>query len=116
MRISDWSSDVCSSDLIAGAIFLLIDLASDLLAVVMVGFRISTGHIGLKALMIVFRTGIALIQLAFADRCGHAVQVVGRLRARARRFLAAFGEVGKIQGIGSWMLGDRKSTRLHSSH
>src|SRR3546814_2147450 len=97
MRISDWSSDVCSSDL-------------DIIPAIAVGAKLERGEIRPRAR---FRKALAPIILARQD----ARQIMRALFRRPvmhddRRdhFQPHWGEVG---GAGAR---DRKSTRLNSSH
>src|SRR3546814_10823541 len=98
MRIRDWSSDVCSSDLHADRLDRTVehDLALDDLVAV-----------GLKR----------LDDVAYRDR---AVELAGVRRMADQRQRGAVEALGLLLGIGAAgsVLGlpDRKSTRLHSRH
>src|SRR3546814_9567854 len=104
MRISDWSSDVCSSDLPIRALPLIADAVGDRIEVVMDG-GIRRGSDVVKAIGL-----------------GAKAVMIGRASLWA---LAVGGQPGVENvldvlrnGIDSTMLGlgDRQSTRLNSSH
>src|SRR3546814_1826468 len=98
MRISDWSSDVCSSDLSEVVIFKSGGISA---------------HQILAPLMIA-SLGVALVSFVFNER----------VLTRANRTLDAWqaAEYGPIPRgsdvlVNVWVRdGDRKSTRLNSSH
>src|SRR3546814_9163423 len=98
MRISDWSSDVCSSDLLGEAHRYPDPLGGDLK-------RLLAAKHGVEAPQIVLGNGSheLLMQLAqvFA---GPGVDVV----------MSQFGFA--VYAIAAQAVGDRKSTRLNSSH
>src|SRR3546814_4551066 len=122
MRISDWSSDVCSSDLKPGSLERLVDLCGlksrlfDVLNHVLELLRSRSKLFGF------FLKRLALIQQALDPPLGP--------RAIAREFflghIAEFFLGLALGGLGFGVLGilflpngagrDRKSTRLHSSH
>src|SRR3546814_5882804 len=100
MRISDWSSDVCSSDLIG--IILRLDLALDAaLAEIERAQRPDLDRAGDAALDEVRLLG--LIDLDIVDQLRRELVEVDRAVA------AAVGRITAVEG-------DRKSTRLNSSH
>src|SRR3546814_6095213 len=97
MRISDWSSDVCSSDLneTTAIITEIDDDVGDAL-------RTEIGE-GVRQLAVRRRDEGAQVQIAIA-----AAALADHLGAVAVR-----NRVERIVGLGD---GDRKSTRLNSSH
>src|SRR3546814_2451204 len=115
MRISDWSSDVCSSDLLGGlrtaeahldqllrdletGEVLLDDERRDaLVALVLVGLRVDQQHVGDRAVGDEDLAAIEIVEIALTTR--RRAHRADRIGAGAR-----FGEA------------DRKSTRLNSSH
>src|SRR3546814_7710022 len=115
MRISDWSSDVCSSDLAEAAIAPHVDhdIALELLAEVDRELA-REGH----------RLGIVAVDVQ--DRRLNALGDVGRIGRRARELragretdLVVDDEVDAAAGIvaaDAREAEDRKSTRLNSSH
>src|SRR3546814_8568781 len=122
MRISDWSSDVCSSDLnshrqLHGAL-----LDAQLLAEAYLALTSGQGEIGFDALAEAERRDAAqsVARLAAVDAPRPRVAVsaaemeahearLARLRAKAGR--AVWDEAGVVA-----FSADRKSTRLNSSH
>src|SRR3546814_3195757 len=125
MRISDWSSDVCSSDLERRLLF----LASDRLCLALAGARV-----GMRALPTNGKA-LAMAQPAIASEVHQALDVHRSLAAQVTFYgmvgvngfadLQHFG-VRKILNAAAMInaqlvcdlkgLGDRKSTRLNSSH
>src|SRR3546814_4816030 len=108
MRISDWSSDVCSSDLNgAGAKHLP---RQDRLFAAELGDRVFEA--------VVHRSGITARPLFAIDLGGHGEIIwigdlvrghdAGAEAPASRKILALSGAVHRVQ--------DRKSTRLNSSH
>src|SRR3546814_2627469 len=110
MRISDWSSDVCSSDLHHEGLF---ELAVNLLLHALeVAVLAALGELGAEDLLPV-RAPVDLLHALAADQ---------RARARGRLVLAVRGlvqmlvvEVERLVVIVD-LRQDRKSTRLNSSH
>src|SRR3546814_9721267 len=101
MRISDWSSDVCSSDLHA-------NLRAHALAKLLQ--RLDAGH---QSAGLGIRRGIAAIGRQPAGELPH-VDI-----SRILRQLAALADAGTVvvpQIAEPFDVGDRKSTRLNSSH
>src|SRR3546814_3086829 len=110
MRISDWSSDVCSSDLLRGVELLsvLLQLRRRSADRTNVAVHHAGGHIEGFEVPIHGSLG-APILLGGAPR-GLAI-VNGTLAAAIGLGLRQW-----IAGIVVWAVGDRKSTRLNSSH
>src|SRR3546814_2721358 len=97
MRISDWSSDVCSSDLIGGARRVDPEPGPD---------DAGAGEMGLHHL------GLEVLVEEFADRHGPEADRLGHLAlAEVVKALAEIQQFGEV----AWPV-DRKSTRLNSSH
>src|SRR3546814_4774967 len=97
MRISDWSSDVCSSDLFDGLVNEVYDL------IVANPPYVPTAE--WKALATEYRHEPKLALAAGGD----GMDIVARILENAARHLSGDG----------WLVcevGDRKSTRLNSSH
>src|SRR3546814_9807998 len=104
MRISDWSSDVCSSDLLKGAAAKFASIAQD------------------QSLAESFRD-LALIRQTAAEYDSLKPDVViSRLRGLAVKGGPWFGSAGAMVALAYLrqgrrdLAGDRKSTRLNSSH
>src|SRR3546814_9442601 len=105
MRISDWSSDVCSSDLKTGGLTGALALADAAAAAglgVMTGSMISSSLSIAPALVIAARS-------AFVD-------LDGPLWLSADRPGGVNGAGGVLTPPAPGFWGDRKSTRLNSSH
>src|SRR3546814_3876618 len=113
MRISDWSSDVCSSDLLAQSHRRAHQLAAD------VDFGVANlfAQRDRPALVLVAAIGLDAGVKQIADRLQHRIRK-GHVQMAAAAFefdleladeddLARRDEVGEV---------DRKSTRLNSSH
>src|SRR3546814_9263578 len=103
MRISDWSSDVCSSDLVRDA-----------------HFGLEIGMFGKPA---AFEHVAKLLLAPAPARLGRVAQRVDQLRRLARHALGALAHrrdlaVEHAKGVAPFRLdlADRKSTRLNSSH
>src|SRR3546814_8972912 len=126
MRISDWSSDVCSSDLAAPR-----QLAPDLLFERGVGRSAGLQELGEVlglALEVLSHAGEGLLHLGLGDRDLVAArflnlelfvdEVTQNLHAQALAFrridMSAIGGQNKVEPV--FDIGDRKSTRLNSSH
>src|SRR3546814_4477768 len=102
MRISDWSSDVCSSDLGGRVEARGAHVDGDLFVVAFVQHQDAGGDFGAQR--------IAAGQALFVHEADEA--------ARAVAAVLDFGAVGvedAVAEVGVGM-GDRKSTRLNSSH
>src|SRR3546814_7443247 len=101
MRISDWSSDVCSSDLVIGLAETAHDVATD---------------VGFGALAVEKRGELIGWQRRFQCRQRNRV----RGDAVAARFLGDRADEAVGAGLGGRVCGEprlaRKSTRLNSSH
>src|SRR3546814_3924991 len=116
MRISDWSSDVCSSDLPLGRLFIA-GAVRDLHQHLLVG-RGLEGHIAAR----VAARNVARAGLHVAGADAPADIVAGRLAEGAERGegLREFGDeisaVGAVPVFRYSANEDRKSTRLNSSH
>src|SRR3546814_3123282 len=106
MRISDWSSDVCSSDL--QALQAISDAAGAEARGVALVEVIDARHIGMAVVeRIVVQTGADRIVVGVGEPAVDRVHHRGHRRFRidlVRQYL-----------VGLWLL-DRKSTRLNSSH
>src|SRR3546814_9534602 len=104
MRISDWSSDVCSSDLIVAAnAFVFALLCAILLDLAARRARIGAAGIVLLGIAMVFTFNAVLSLVQFAAS------------ATALQDLT-FWMMGSLARSDWPQLGDRKSTRLNSSH
>src|SRR3546814_5245414 len=104
MRISDWSSDVCSSDLGLFAVYTYV--ASTMISVTHVSERL------VPVVLAIFGIGMTIGNLAAAwaaDRAQGRTAVIVLLWSAAS--LALF----PLMAGNIWSL-DRKSTRLNSSH
>src|SRR3546814_1171166 len=110
MRISDWSSDVCSSDLLAGRWadrrdrpFLPLVIGASVSAMGLVGMALA-GDAGMaKASYLIF--GIATT-VFLSLHSGQTLRILPRSDRRGRD-LGVFNLTNTV---------DRKSTRLNSSH
>src|SRR3546814_10185328 len=107
MRIGDWSSDVCSSDLPSVVLFGMV------MAIFSMIPAVGTGLVWIPAAAWLLATG-ATWQGLFVIFSG--VVIIGMADNVLRPIL-----VGRDTGIPAWIvlittLGDRKSTRLNSSH
>src|SRR3546814_1189099 len=108
MRISDWSSDVCSSDLVSGLLMMFSNLLFAVLA--------SVGHSPLMLALAVgtenFTSGIGLTVFVTY------LSGLSSLAYTATQFalLSSFAAVGRtwLAAPGGYV--DRKSKRLNSSH
>src|SRR3546814_7226282 len=103
MRISDWSSDVCSSDLVGVWITLLLPWPSYALAVYVL--RPTQNDFGLSAPLVMAR-------LLAAGLLG--ALLLAPWLARFHPLSNAYGDL--VANSFEFMLGDRKSTRLNASH
>src|SRR3546814_7073084 len=107
MRISDWSSDVCSSDLLAaGRLVVIVERLHPALA----RHRRAAGKHRIEQLLLVVEIIIEQ-RVMDADALGdvlerHAVQAVSREQI--------FGGIEDL--LGRFRAADRKSTRMNSSH
>src|SRR3546814_5918125 len=115
MRISDWSSDVCSSDLIAQIFSLLVQHAVSTLdrigALQKVRLRFPVAADLAKTVKLRHIDGV------LEDMAHFSVDILDRRMRRApvALFDALLGAGDRIGDQGK-MIGDRKSTRLNSSH
>src|SRR3546814_10519962 len=104
MRISDWSSDVCSSDLVFGK---LIEISGFSKAIVAATIRIVGAQRAMLSIVLVCALltygGVSLFVVVFA---------VYPFAAELFRQ----SDIPKRLIPGTIALGDRKSTRLNSSH
>src|SRR3546814_6874644 len=118
MRISDWSSDVCSSDLKAGlmafALFVALLIGLPVLAGQAQGWALADSFF--RAGSLVFGGGHVVLPLLQAETV-----TPGWVSDDA--FLAGYGAAQAVPGplftFAAWLgavMGDRKSTRLNSSH
>src|SRR3546814_1014543 len=108
MRISDWSSDVCSSDLIAtGASFsATAEAARDLVGY---GYDLSGSFKENLVLITQMRDGLGVATRSSAEM----VAIYDRqLKAPVREIADAIARVANDTALAA----DRKSTRLNSSH
>src|SRR3546814_3877905 len=113
MRISDWSSDVCSSDLVRGA------EALDLLKAWGTGHPggVATLHAGsaqgalVRLEQLVQEVAAIVPKALIADAVDLVVCIDGRGAARR---VTAIAQVTGLDESGGYR--DRKSTRLNSSH
>src|SRR3546814_5575756 len=101
MRISDWSSDVCSSDLQSGE-----DQRQAGWARVMFG----DGAIDFAKVAITVPVDLRLLAAAASLHLHRVAAFAGAAITLGKPTLTLLGEVA-AQGVG-----DRKSTRLNSSH
>src|SRR3546814_4439520 len=97
MRISDWSSDVCSSDLVVAAPQVFRQVAVE-----------QAGDVDGHRVEVAGDEGGGLEELLAAQRLGRLAQGLGL-------------DAGGARGLGQRLrirlqAGDRKSTRLNSSH
>src|SRR3546814_7398957 len=102
MRISDWSSDVCSSDLLARR-------QGDVLAELE---GLDVGHLDPEAALAALEVGEQVVEAL------HEVLAAGFQR-RAQHLRIGHHEVGGGHGVDELAgieVDDRKSTRLNSSH
>src|SRR3546814_3741975 len=97
MRISDWSSDVCSSDLVIIAALGYVVYRRQVLAIARIGEDF------LKALRIRVFDHLQRLSMPFYDR-----EKAGVVVSRMTSDIDALSELVQM--------GDRKSTRLNSSH
>src|SRR3546814_1798636 len=104
MRISDWSSDVCSSDL------LTIAITSDTLPLTEVQNLVNT-RIALKISQV---DGVGLVTLSGGQRPAMRVQV--DTQALASHGITIGAVRSAISSANANSAKDRKSTRLNSSH
>src|SRR3546814_7559282 len=99
MRISDWSSDVCSSDLAIGSLSDLVSTFADNDDVLL---RIVDSFDRLSATLVTREQQLGEVLDAFAD----ASQVLADERESIESLVAGLADLSR----------DRKSTRLNSSH
>src|SRR3546814_3570042 len=112
MRISDWSSDVCSSDLFS--VWLFQDLSIvPLITIIAALSRNPADALGPPGWQLALYTVGAIAGLVFAGRflLNPLLRLTGRLGERE-----LFVVVGLFTVLASAALIDRKSTRLNSSH
>src|SRR3546814_6653425 len=116
MRISNWSSDVCSSDLFAGtvaqpvpgdphSIYLLFDLS--LRQVILLAFEQLTGVKQSSLPPLATRTGENAALIAKLADTVAGINGVALIDEEQKR---------QAQDLIEWVSRDRKSTRLNSSH
>src|SRR3546814_1342477 len=114
MRISDWSPDVCSSDLLLGEAELALGLF----------LLLALGQVDLLLAALLFLLALALlggdrvaVDLLLLDRRRLGHEVLGFLLLGHRRFLrrGLGNRLRQRRGLLFLHL-DRKSTRLNSSH
>src|SRR3546814_9075174 len=98
MRISDWSSDVCSSDLLGLLALELQDLDIPLDGGHDVQVALMPGHVGIRQ-----------------RAAGQSRQTLVRVRHHLGDLVRRAVEEGHIIAAPT-LVADRKSTRLHSSH
>src|SRR3546814_2852119 len=109
MRISDWSSDVCSSDLTKKAgVRLLIEAIN---TIDIPGFYLSTSA---QALAIIETVGSD--NLSFQYDIYHMQVMEGDLARTIEQNLGKIAHMQLADNPGRHEPGDRKSTRLNSSH
>src|SRR3546814_2807085 len=112
MRISDWSSDVCSSDLDDSdlpKLFALMNSTDD---------KEQAGQVQDAIISALGNAGDAKTQAAQTDILLNQMQKAGAgKKSRFLRILASVGGTKALQAVaGAFDKGDRKSTRLNSSH
>src|SRR3546814_5139185 len=117
MRIKDWSSDVCSSDLVAGETWrasgVKHSFAPDILSsgpIMRVVSRLLQRQHRCKAGVGTFEQGAPIVAAARRENPGQN----GRIRRPARRVVLAFEQ--RRRRADAFEKLDRKSTRLNSSH
>src|SRR3546814_5199245 len=114
MRISDWSSDVCSSDLVSSWGIEVADLCID---VVVSGNEVTTT--GAQGIAITGNTNGPPQRITVQ---GNVVRAAGDNGIRVTKGTASSGPVGLaitgnvVHGSTDRGIEDRKSTRLNSSH
>src|SRR3546814_5552849 len=102
MRISDWSSDVCSSDLPWGEQRLIRDKHSELKVTLAGDTPLS------QAVGVTFRL--------FDDGFGFRYDYAGIPAGQAVAVTADHSQFRTVGAYRAWWYEDRKSTRLNSSH
>src|SRR3546814_2250798 len=140
MRISDWSSDVCSSDLLAGEGYHLLysnvyDIRASVLRLTNTygpGMRVVDARQTFLGIWIrqliegsaikVFGDGLQLRDFNFVDDCVDALLLAATNEAAIGQvYNLGSREVVNLKSLAELMIqmvagGDRKSTRLNSSH
>src|SRR3546814_4834390 len=116
MRISDWSSDVCSSDL-TNFVQILILLISWLIVVIAFFVLAIQVFVTIIEFKLVTLAGFVLLPFAFFGRTAFmAERVLGHIISSGIKVLV----LAVITGIGTTLftqfIKDRKSKRLNSSH
>src|SRR3546814_2822818 len=111
MRISDWSSDVCSSDLLARRAEQILDVMAEFVR----------DHVILREIALGAEAVLKLVEKARVEIDALIAGAVERPHRRLRRAAARLavarvedelGHLETLTGAGE----DRKSTRLNSSH
>src|SRR3546814_3606653 len=109
MRISDWSSDVCSSDLVERLLHVLVDLEFDEGFRKAIGYR--RGHMArarnVRGRILDLARDLGLQLRGCRARQLHVDDEAGEVEVR---------HLGDLQRVKAEKAGDRKSTRLNSSH
>src|SRR3546814_2294852 len=106
MRISDWSSDVCSSDLYFDPVYLLTSILADSVSV----------KVGLSAQSYPFAAPSGIVDFSLrrpADKAGQSFLFDSDSFGSYGLELDGSLPVSETLALG---YGDRKSTRLNSSH
>src|SRR3546814_1669360 len=125
MRISDWSSDVCSSDLVARDVDQVADLQPGCRLHALVAAVAGVEGEAVQRRADALRTGVArqLHAEAAVDLGYEAAAVAGAVGvppaialAEELEGLAEQVGTGQRQVVGGYVGGDRKSPRLNSSH
>src|SRR3546814_2880206 len=112
MRISDWSSDVCSSDLGVGLLIALV-LGTEMIPLFLFAPVMFVGIANGLSLPSAIASGISLRP----DLAGTASGLLGFLQMVVGALATwAVGELQDDTALPMAMVIDRKSTRLNSSH
>src|SRR3546814_9763218 len=114
MRISDWSSDVCSSDLLHAAALALDRAPADVVAVELARPG-DAGHFGVSALL---RVGNAVAQRAHAQHAPAGGDGAVAVQAGAGVEHLGVGHVGQVPGVdhvaGAWLRSEEHTSELQS--
>src|SRR3546814_9033157 len=110
MRISDWSSDVCSSDLLVRTKFALVQPGQARCGGAMCPAHLELDHLGRRRRAATARFGIG-------EECAERA-ALAKLAEAAERQAITIGDLAMaiFRASGERPPVDRKSTRLNSSH